>query len=170
MRKAFTLIELLVVVLIIGILAAVALPQYQKAVDKARASELFVLLRNIKTEQEVFYLANDRYAADCTELGIDLPAGFQETEPDADPGYYALDKGGYEIGLKCNLIGSETLMGTYANDNFNIHIEFYFNHLSNTNKGYEDKIFCLAPRKDARSLNLCKTLGQAVRTNYSYWL
>ena len=145
-KKAFTLIELLVVVLIIGILSAVALPQYQRAVEKARLSEAFIGLKAIATASDVYYLANGERPYDFTVLDIDFPVkeyrtyeGKENSEIVLQNGTdYYLDVDGY-IAARLN--------------NTSVQLEYLWN-----TKGYRCRVFVGKDTKH-KGHELCKSLG-----------
>ena len=83
-KKGFTLLELLVVVLIIGILASIALPQYEKAVTKARVASMLPLMKAWRDALAVYNLENDAYCPDGhhpdgEELGVTWPSDWIKT-------------------------------------------------------------------------------------------
>ena len=84
-KKGFTLLELLVVVLIIGILAAIALPQYNKAVEKSKVSQALITLKYMRERGQEYMLntnANDWHVT-IDKIGLELPSDWN-CDPDYD--------------------------------------------------------------------------------------
>ena len=67
-RKGFTLIELLIVVVIIGILAAIAIPKFANTKEKAYIAAMKSDLRNLVTAEEAFFSDSVKYTSDMTQL------------------------------------------------------------------------------------------------------
>ena len=118
-KQAFTLIELLVVVLIIGILAAVALPQYQKAVLKSRYATVKSLATSVAKANEIYYLANGSYADSLDKLDIDMPAGKNETISTAL---------GYKYDWGMVGCGGQACFARYSNETGALQYGIYYMH------------------------------------------
>ena len=144
--QAFTLIELLVVVLIIGILAAVAVPQYTLAVDKAKLSNLMSIMQSLKDAQERYYLANNVYATTMDELDIDVPANAE----------YTLNFSSAPQGIH----------GKYNNLK-NIILTAAQNHATGAGSEYKGMWICYAKKTDARANKLCQYLAKTKNNGWS---
>jgi prepilin-type N-terminal cleavage/methylation domain-containing protein len=106
-RSGFTLIELLIVVVIIGILAAIAVPKFQATKGKALAASLRSDLRNLATAQESYFYENSTYTTNIGSLQFSASTGVtvtivgatgkgwsaSATHPAASPGTCALFMG-----------------------------------------------------------------------------
>ena len=101
-NKGFTLIELLVVVLILGILAAMAMPQYFKAVERSRMTEAVTLLANIAQAQQRKYMQVNKYTTAFSGLDV-APKGASGAT------YYT--KGSGKNGFKIDLAGTTYTAG-----------------------------------------------------------
>ncbi len=79
-RKGFTLIELMIVVVIIGILAALAIPRFMQATVKSKQSEVKGILKQIYTMERTYRQENGVYLAcadnaGCAAIGVEVPIG-----------------------------------------------------------------------------------------------
>ncbi len=140
-KTGFTLIELLVVVLIIGILAAVALPQYQVSVGKARLMEGMVTLRALKDAQILYKMENGDFTSNLEDLSIAVDESQWEH-------IVCARSGGFYCAAwpKNSIVGVEVYPGGSVGNQFS----------------------CLASKSNAVANRICKSFGTWQRNNESY--
>ena len=110
-KRGFTLIELLIVVVIIGILAAIAIPRFGETRERAFRSAMTSDLRNIQTLQEQFYFdlddegnSNYTYAGGIGDLNFTPSDGVTLDIPSADENGYTVDASHSATGITCELV------------------------------------------------------------------
>jgi|SRR5688572_15089529 type IV pilus assembly protein PilA len=87
-RKGFTLIELLIVVVIIGILAAIAIPKFANTKSKAYYTAMKSDLRNLVSAQESFFSDSSRYSTNLTSLGFKGSTGVSDPTITTGSGFW----------------------------------------------------------------------------------
>ena len=163
MKKAFTLIELLVVVLIIGILSAIALPQYQLAVKKTKMIQLKTLVNSIQKAEEEVFMANGTYLLDPKNFSITLPT--PQRTSSSTHAYMLTYPWGYCYIKKDSAVCEHTELALYY--------EHYYDH--STTPGKKN---CVARQNNEQAIKICKQetgkdspnpwLGQNVYYPFSY--
>ena len=144
-NKAFTLIELLVVVLIIGILAAVAVPKYQKSVEKSRLYSFIPLVKSVAVAKGEYYLATGQWARKFENLSISLSNEWSIADQDYYGQYATNSKQKTQINLDA---GSHYVVGILTC--FDRSQIWYYIPSGET----KEKAFCFGV-KNKRSSELC---------------
>ena len=152
-KSAFTLIELLVVVLIIGILVAVALPQYRKATLRSQASQSFLMLKAIADAQRRYLLERGTYAIRFSDLDIDVPGTITYSTSIAEDKTYG--DWVFELSAPTGDLtpGSCLVVNSFHTSGLNIRFDFYSGN---------QNFFCVTPKGTGLAQSVCAMLGKSV--------
>lgn len=111
MKKGFTLAELLITIVILAVLAAVALPDFTHATEKAKANQAIAYLRVIRTGEQMYFARNAVYWTSCANS-----ANCTDAELRANIGAEASGSG-YTFGIAAGAGGNATTFTATANNN-----------------------------------------------------
>ena len=167
MKQGFTLIELLVVVLIIGILSAVAVPQYQLAVDKARFTEMQIIGKKLSEMIELYYLSTGKYPDYWADLDITIPGCTETKNPQFDmtcqKSRWDLNPGSFSGWDSLTRSGKADENGSFNPDGNNFLYYHYFKYTDQYAEKFRGKTACMGVSE--RGKKLCKNLCGA---NFCY--
>ena len=161
--RGFTLIELLVVVLIVGILAAIALPQYELAVEKSNVAAILPMLKSIDSAQKVYFFTNGTYTIDFDALDISMPDGGTVVKSATTASIWYPK---YSCLLRYGNISSNGSYSAYCYTKRGTSIEKYYN---------DTRFVCWAPITSEIQQKVCQAVSNqdaprgTSTTNYYYY-
>ncbi len=172
-KKGFTLLELLVVVLIIGILASIALPQYNKAVMKANLHKGMPMVESLYQAEQLYFLEHGEFATDIDDLALEVPHDAASCEKWEDEGL---------SGLNCPWGSVEIAWGNQARVNFLYPIsdstaQIAYTHLLEDwplsvvtgGKFKQGFRYCFAKTANQTAKEVCQSIGGVSVGNTSLW-
>ena len=159
-KLGFTLIEMLVVVLIIGILAAVALPHYQLAVDKADFIKYQSMVASLRDAYDDYVLVHGKGTANFDDLSISLPDDFTKVYNKGDAIQCFQNKEMFCC-MSDSGAGHTGLINCGKNDLSVIYTQYFFGY---NNSPITRRGLCLAKENHTRANRLCSALGSEAGT------
>ena len=163
-NKGFSLLELLVVILIIGVLAAIALPQYQLAVDKATFASYQSTAVSLRDAYNDYVLIHDEGTKDFKDLSFSLPGDFEVSSPVPEFNcmtnatiFCCLSNSGsaHAAAIMC---GKKDLSFMYAE-----------NFLNHNNEPSKRSAKCKAAKDNNRAHRLCRSIGRETSSTNNAW-
>ena len=162
-KKGFTLLELLVVVLIIGILASIALPQYNKAVLKAQLHRGIPLVESLYQAQQAYALYYGSFATDIDDLDITVPVDSSCEKTQGRISRYSCDFG--KIGILDNFSNVQYLSKNGAIG----YLHYLEDYTSGDLERKAGEVWCFARTGNNVAQAVCKEMGGEFGNSDSTW-